>query len=80
MAAHLKHASDAGAARDQLGPVSLGQVYPLKVFRALTGLGGWALRKAQRDGLRVVTVGRCKFVRGDDFHEFLNRAESTQTD
>jgi len=64
----------------QLGPIVADHVYPLKVFRSLTGLGGWALRKAQRDGLRVVTVGRCKFVRGADFMTYLASVESTQTD
>jgi hypothetical protein len=64
----------------RLGPVAIDRVYPLKVFSELTGLGGWALRKAQRDGLRLCGVGRCKFVRGVDFHEYLEKAQNTTTD
>ncbi len=70
----------AGVQPSTLAPIERGCIYPLSVFSARTGLGGWALRKARRDGLRVVKVGRCKFVRGDDFAAYLETLESEASD
>jgi hypothetical protein len=56
---------------NHLGPISSEQVYPLEVFAKLTGLGAWGMRKARRAGLKVKTVGRRRYVRGIDWHEFL---------
>lgn len=61
----------------ELGAISQHEVYPLPVFQRLTGLAGWALRRAERNGLKVRTVGRRRFVRGEDFAAYLANAEDT---
>ncbi len=61
-----------------LGAVSTSEVYPLEVFKRLTGLDTWAIRRARRDGLRVVKVGRRQYVRGSSFAEFLAGREETK--
>jgi hypothetical protein len=66
---------DAAAQSATLAPVLLAAVYPLAVFKAITGLDNWALRKARRSGLQVRKVGRRHFVRGSDFDSFLAMAE-----
>lgn len=48
-------------------------VYSLQDFQAITGLGDAALRQARRKGLPVATIGRRKYVRGGDFHAYLER-------
>ncbi len=53
------------------GEISVGSVYTLPEFKRRTGLDDKAVRKAQRNGLRTVQVGRCKFVLGSDFCRFL---------
>lgn len=51
--------------------------YRLDDFRARTGMGEWAMREARRAGLRVVTVGGKRWIRGADFLDFLAaRAEA----
>jgi hypothetical protein len=60
---------------ETLGAISVDATYPLEVFKPLSGLNDWALRQARRAGLRVLTLGRCRFVRGCDFHEFLANVE-----
>ena len=67
--------------REPLAAVSVHEIYPLEIFKARTGLAGWAMRMAQRNGLRVVKVGRRQFVRGVDFAEYLaGVAELASTD
>ena len=69
-----------------LGSISVDAIYPLEVFKALTGLAGWALRQARRahPPLRIVKVGRRSFVRGSDFAAYLDgqpaRAEHSVSD
>jgi hypothetical protein len=60
-----------------LGAVSVHEVYPLPVFKQLTGLGGWALREARRAGLPVAKVGRCSYVRGQDFADYLEKVTAS---
>ena len=59
------------ASLDRLGPISATEVYPLPLFMRLTGLSNWAMRQARRNGLKLKTAGRRKYVRGADWHEFL---------
>lgn len=63
----------------QLAPISEHAIYPLSVFSAISGLDRWALREARRAGLRMVTVGKRKFVRGADFAEFLKTAADRES-
>ena len=63
-----------------LAPVLLTAVYPLAVFREITGLDAWALRQARRNGLRVVKVGRRHFVRAQTLTPFWRKLESKQAD
>jgi hypothetical protein len=62
--------------RDALGVILADATYPLPEFQKLTGLGEAALRKARRQGLTVTTIGRRRFVRGADFHEFIGARAS----
>lgn len=55
----------------KFAPVLADAAYPLELLRSITGLDGWAVRNAQRNGLRTVTVGRRKFVLGADFIAYL---------
>lgn len=48
-------------------------VYPLPDFQRITGLGPRATRAAQRDGLKVVRVGRRSYVQGKSFLEYLEK-------
>lgn len=54
-----------------LGALSVHEVYPLEVFKRLSGLGGWAMREALREGLVVVKVGRRQYVSGRAFANYL---------
>lgn len=53
------------------GAISAGEAYPLELFRALSGMNSWSLRKAKSNGLRVRKCGRQRFVLGSDFHSYL---------
>lgn len=63
--------STAQRAVTDLGEISAGSTYPLPLFQRLTGLSVWALRQARRRGLKMVVVGRRKFVRGRDWMDYL---------
>jgi len=54
------------------GIVHPGAVYRLDTFMAAVGWGRAALRRARRNGLRVVRDGRTVFVLGDEFIRYLN--------
>jgi hypothetical protein len=53
------------------GIILPGAVYRLDAFLATVGWGRAALRRARRNGLRVVRDGRTAFVLGDDFISYL---------
>ncbi|HEY2838258.1 MAG TPA: hypothetical protein VGJ26_03870 [Pirellulales bacterium] len=59
------------ATNDRLGSIAPGHSYPLAVFQRITGLSVFAMRRARRNGLKIRTVGRRKFVHADDWHQFL---------
>lgn len=71
------HAHDrpkaARAVQAALAPLSVHEVYPLEVFKQRSGLDAWALRQARRNGLRVVTIGRRRFVTGADFVAYIEQ-------
>lgn len=55
------------------GEIRSDAVYTLDAIKRTLGLGGWALRQAQRDGLAVRKVGRRKFVTGKSVIDYLER-------
>jgi hypothetical protein len=57
-------------------PIARDVIYRLPHFQQITNLGKAAMRQARRDGLRVVYIGNCGYVSGDDFHEFVERKGS----
>jgi len=52
-------------------PIRRGEIYPLKLFLRLAGMGQRGLRSARDSGLRVVYEGRNAYVSGDDFCDFI---------
>ena len=54
-----------------LGPILVDAVYPLEIFKRLSGQSVWGLRQAKRRGLRVRTCGRRSYVIGRDWAEYL---------
>jgi hypothetical protein len=56
-----------------LGVILADATYPLPEFQRLSGLGEAALRKARGQGLTVTSIGRRRFIRGADFHEFIGK-------
>jgi hypothetical protein len=61
-----------------LGPLRLDSIYPLEVFKTLTGLGDSALRTARRDfGLRVFYTGGRAYVSTNDFLAYLERVDES---
>jgi hypothetical protein len=67
------NAKPPGHIQTALAPLSSSEIYPLEVFKRRSGLDAWALRQARRNGLRVLTIGRRKFVRGSDFADYLEK-------
>jgi len=58
------------------GVVSAGECYTVAEFRARTGLRDFAYRQVRKAGLRVIPVGRKRYVRADDWLDFLNKVAS----
>lgn len=59
--------------RETLGIILADATYPLPEFQRVSGLGDAAVRKARRQGLLVHQVGSRKFVRGQDWNDFLSK-------
>lgn len=55
-----------------LEPIDPAKVYPLEIFKRVSGQSDWALRQARRGGLRVTKAGRRKYVRGSDWIAYLD--------
>jgi len=55
------------------GVIDRDAAYSLAEFRRRTGLGSHALRQVRAAGLRVVEVGRKRYVLGADWLRFLER-------
>ncbi|TWT42581.1 hypothetical protein [Botrimarina hoheduenensis] len=51
-------------------------LYTLREFQRATGLGPTSMRKARAAGveLKTLRVGRCKYARGADVIQFIERA------
>ncbi len=56
-------------------PIQPGTLYPLQLFKQLTGLGNHAMRTARRQGLKVRYLAGRAFVHSDDFFEYLRRLD-----
>ena len=54
------------------------QAYTVAEFKRRTGMADYAFKRARRDGLRVVEVGRKRYVRGVDWLAHLERAAEEQ--
>ena len=54
-----------------LQPIERDKIYPLRVFEEATGWGRHALRQARRAGLKTITAGGRKYVRGEDFFAYM---------
>jgi hypothetical protein len=52
-------------------PIDPRLLYPLDVFMKHSGLGAAALRKARRNGLRILRTGGRAFVLGSEFQRYL---------
>lgn len=63
------------AIEDGRGVIEAGKSYHVAVFQRLTGLGDWALRKAEREGLPIRVVGVDSYVLGDDWLAHLASVE-----
>lgn len=65
----------AAKASPQLGAIRADETYPLPLFQRLTGLSAWALRTARREGLKMRTVGRRRYVIGADWLTYLQQQD-----
>ena len=59
-----------------LEPIREDEAYPIDVFQRRTGLGDWALRQAERAGLKVVVIGVQRHIRGHEWLRFLAEREA----
>lgn len=48
--------------------------YSVAEFKRRSGLGDYAFREVRRAGLRIISIGKKRFVLGADWLEFLHRA------
>jgi len=61
------------------GVIRADEVYTINEFCRRSGLGDYAFRQARRDGLRVVEVGKKRFVRGADWLGYLDQIAASET-
>lgn len=57
--------------------IESGKSYTAKEFEAQTGLGAYAIRQAERCGLKTTIVGSKKMILGDHWLEFLRNGKQT---
>lgn len=58
--------------------IQSGGVYTLEQFKKLAGLQQCAYRNAVKKGLKTITIGRRKYIRGSDFLAFLEKQATNQ--
>ena len=63
---------------NELEPIEASKIYPLAVFQKHSGLGRHALREMRRKGLRTITAGGRKYVRGADFFAYMAGIEDSR--
>ena len=61
--------------KSTLSGIDSGTVYPLPVFRAISGFSDQALRTARRRGLVVRRAGGRAFILGEDFLRYLKNVD-----
>jgi hypothetical protein len=66
-------------ARPGFEPVDTNCSYTLQHFMVITGLGVAGIRKAKRRGLKILVVGRRRYVRGVDWASFLEELANEPT-
>jgi len=72
----------AATAQASLSPIEPGVLYPLPLFKQITGFGNHAMRTARANGLKVRRLGGRAFVHGTDFLGYvdsLDRQENGET-
>lgn len=62
------------------GVVRADESYTAAEFRRRTGIGDFAFRSLRRDGLRIVAIGKKRFVRGTDWLAHLDKVAAEQDD
>tara|TARA_R110002049_G_scaffold290065_5_gene473318 strand:+ start:199 stop:426 length:228 start_codon:yes stop_codon:yes gene_type:complete len=62
----------------QTTSIQQGGVYPISQFKELSGLKHYAFRNAVKKGLKTISIGRRKYVRGSDFLVFLDKQSREQ--
>jgi len=60
------------ASSQQLGEIQPETLYPLSVFKAVSGLKSTALRTARQNGLPVRYLGGRAFILGGDFIQHVS--------
>ena len=60
--------------------IRVDESYSIPEFKRRSTLGAYAFTQARRAGLRVIEVGKKRFVRGADWHAFLDAAADSQGD
>ncbi|QDU15484.1 hypothetical protein CA11_33090 [Gimesia maris] len=58
--------------------IQSGGVYTLDQFKTISGLQDCAFRNAVKKGLKTISIGRRKYIRGSDFLAFLEKQASNQ--
>lgn len=58
------------------GQIEPQTLYSLEEFKQVSGMGNWALRQARKAGLKMLKSGNRKFVKGQDFIDFLDSQNS----
>ncbi len=59
-----------------VGEIDPEKLYSLETFKRVSGMKDWALRSARKAGLKMKRIGNRKFVKGQDFIDFLDSTNS----
>ncbi|MDA1054535.1 MAG: hypothetical protein O3C40_29225 [Planctomycetota bacterium] len=54
------------------GVIRADEAYTVAEFRRRAALGDYAFREVRRAGLRIISIGKKRFILGRDWLEFLN--------
>jgi hypothetical protein len=74
----MKRSLEDSTPRTGVGSVSITEVMTLREFGRRLGLAKRACADAQRQGLRTILFGRCKFVLGQDVVAWFRRLAEEQ--
>ncbi|WP_417383225.1 hypothetical protein [Gimesia sp.] len=62
-----------------IGQIDPDILYPLEEFKRVSGMGTCALRTARNAGLRMLQTGHRKYVKGQDFIDYLESVNCNST-